>query len=223
MEEIKRLLTEYAAETNRILDEIMDIEEDSISVTLLSAMKYTLFSGGKRIRPILTRMVAEMVDGRVDCALRVGAAIELIHTYSLIHDDLPSMDNDDYRRGKLTNHKVFGPGIAILAGDALLTYAFNILSKLTLPPARVIKIIELVSEGAGYQGMVGGQVLDLEAEGKETGLERLKQIHQAKTGALFRSSILAGAYCGNPSPEEINALKDFSHYLGLTFRATSKS
>lgn len=219
MIEIKKLLKEYARDTNEVLEEIMDsAETNSISETLLNSMKYSLFSGGKRLRPILTTMVSEMAAGEKEVSMRAGAAIELIHTYSLIHDDLPSMDDDDYRRGRKTNHKVYGPGIAILAGDALLTYAFNIISHLELSPEKKVKIIEIVSQGAGYTGMVGGQVLDLEAENRELDLKSLQKIHLAKTGALFKASILTGAYCGNPTEMEIKALKIFSGELGLTFQ-----
>jgi geranylgeranyl diphosphate synthase type II len=215
--EIKNILGEYSLQTNKTLEELLNIETP-LSGTLLLAMKYSLFSGGKRLRPALTRMVAEMVGGDLNAALIVGAAIEMIHTYSLIHDDLPSMDNDDYRRGKLTNHKVYGEGIAILAGDGLLTYAFHVLSRIPLPPENTLKIIEVVSGGAGLEGMVAGQVLDLEGENRDLKLEELKAIHRAKTGALFKSSILAGAFCGSPSLEELKSLEEFSEYLGITFQ-----
>ncbi len=214
---IKKILEDYSGQTNKILGELLNIETP-LSETLLSAMRYSLLSGGKRLRPALTRMIAEMVDGDIEAAVTVGAAVEMIHTYSLIHDDLPSMDNDDFRRGKPTNHRVYGEGIAILAGDGLLTYAFNILSKLSLAPTKALKIIELVSAGAGLNGMVAGQVLDLEGENEELKLDELQKIHKAKTGALFKSSILAGAYCGQPTEKELNFLEDFSKYLGITFQ-----
>lgn len=214
---IKDILQHYANETNRVLNEIM-AKEDFLAPTLLKSMEYTLFSGGKRLRPILTVMTAKLVDGDLKNAYIIGAALEMIHTYSLIHDDLPSMDNDDFRRGKPTNHKVYGAGIAILAGDGLLTLAFNILSKLELPAEKKSKIIELVSEGAGVNGMVGGQVFDLEAENREVTLQELKMIHKAKTGALFESAILAGAYTGNPSIEELSNLRVFAEQLGLSFQ-----
>ena len=217
VEEIKTILSKKAAEIDETLEEIMDIQ-GSVSETLVEAMQYTLFAGGKRVRPVLTLMVAEMIGGDQKIARKVGSAIELIHTYSLIHDDLPSMDDDKYRRGELTNHNVFGCGKAILAGDALLTYAFNLVSRLDFSSKNLIKIIEIISEGAGLQGMVGGQVLDLEGEEKNLDAEELKLVHNHKTGALFRSSILAGAYCGNPNQEEIEALTKFSYHLGLLFQ-----
>jgi len=216
--EIKKILIQYASKTDTVLKELLDITETSVPLTLLKAMNYTLQSGGKRLRPVLCLMTAEMINGDLDSALKAGAAIELIHTYSLIHDDLPCMDNDDFRRGRPTNHTIFGTGIATLAGDALLTYAFNILSKLNLSHSIIVKIIELVSEAAGFNGMVGGQVMDLEAEGREITLDELLEIHRAKTGALFRSAILTGAYCGNPNKIEIKALEEFSIYFGLIFQ-----
>ncbi|MFW6035268.1 MAG: polyprenyl synthetase family protein [Halothermotrichaceae bacterium] len=218
MKDFKKILKEYAVEVNDELKKVMNLQEEILSETLLSSMKYTLFSGGKRIRPILTIMTAEMIGGSREAALRVGAAMELIHTYSLIHDDLPSMDNDDFRRGKKTNHNIYGTAVAILAGDGLLTYAFNLLSQLSLAPENIIEIIRIISDGAGHNGMVGGQVLDIEAENKKVNLDQLRQIHKGKTGALFKSSILAGAHCGNPDSEERQALSDFSKYLGLTFQ-----
>ncbi|MFP4016317.1 MAG: polyprenyl synthetase family protein [Halanaerobiales bacterium] len=218
MKEVKDLLLKYAVESDKVLKELFDRGNPGLSDTLLSSMKYTVFSGGKRLRPVLTRMAAEVVEGDIENAMIVGNAIEMIHSYSLIHDDLPSMDDDEYRRGKLTNHMVYGTGIAILAGDGLLTYAFNVLSNLSLAAEKIIKIIELISYSAGAHGMVGGQVLDLEAEDKEIGLEEMMKIHRAKTGALFRASILAGAYCGDPTEEELEALEDYAEKLGLTFQ-----
>jgi len=218
LSEIKEIFKKYAAESDDLLKKLFDDKEIYLSETLISSMKYTLFSGGKRLRPILSRLAAEIVDGDIESAMIVGNAIEMIHTYSLIHDDLPSMDNDEYRRGKLTNHRVYGTGVAILAGDGLLTHAFNILSKLNLPAEKIVKIIELISSSAGVQGMVGGQLLDLEAENKDIGLKEMIEIHRAKTGALFKCSILAGAYCGNPTIEEIDALEKYAEKLGLTFQ-----
>jgi len=218
LEDIKIILKEKAIEVNEKLRDIMNIKEKVISDTLLEAMNYTLFSGGKRIRPILTILTAELIGANVEEAKKAGIAIELIHTYSLIHDDLPAMDNDDFRRGKLSNHKIFGDGIAILTGDALLTYAFEILSELKLEPQKVLKIITLVSCDSGFNGMVGGQVLDLEGEGKNISFNELKKIHGAKTGALFRTSILLGVYCGNYTESEFLALSNYAKYLGLCFQ-----
>ncbi|MFW6021931.1 MAG: polyprenyl synthetase family protein [Halanaerobiaceae bacterium] len=218
MNDIKQLINIHAEKINKILKELLEEEEIQLSETLVSSMRYSLLSGGKRLRPVLTTLVAEMINGDIENARRVGAAIEMIHTYSLIHDDLPSMDDDDYRRGKKTNHRVYGPGIAILAGDGLLTYSFSVLSKLSLPAEKKIKIIELISQCAGLQGMVGGQVLDLEGEEREIDLQEMQIIHRAKTGALFKASILAGAYCGDISAREIDALEKYAELLGLTFQ-----
>ena len=211
-------LQKYINDVDKDMKALFEDKELYLSETLLESIKYSLFSGGKRLRPILSRAVAEMLDGDPASARMAGAAIEMIHTYSLIHDDLPSMDNDDYRRGKLTNHRVFGSGMAILAGDGLLTYAFYVLSRLPLPAEKVVKIVELISASAGIQGMVGGQALDLGAENREIGLEEMKKIHRAKTGALFRASILSGAYCSELSEEEFLALDRFAEKLGLTFQ-----
>ena len=217
MENTKQMLSEKAEEIEQTLKEFLDIENVASS-TLVESMQYTTFAGGKRIRPILTMMTASLVGGEKEISKKVGAVIELIHTYSLIHDDLPSMDNDDYRRGKLTNHQVYGSGIAILSGDALLTYAFNIVSGLDFDSDKLLQIINLISEGAGFQGMVGGQVLDLEGENKNLTLKEMQKIHTYKTAALFKTSILAGACCGDPTEEEIKALNNFAYNLGILFQ-----
>ncbi len=218
MHPFKEILNEYIKIVNETLEGLMDIEENAVSRKLVESMKYTLFSGGKRVRPYLTIEVANIVDGNMDVAKMIGGAIELIHTYSLVHDDLPAMDDDDYRRGQLTNHRVYGNDMAILAGDGLLTFAFNILSQVNLPPAKVIKIIKLISAAAGYNGMVGGQALDILNDKENISINKLKKIHSAKTGALFECSILAGACCGNPSNAEIEALSNYARYLGITFQ-----
>ncbi|MFY9394723.1 MAG: polyprenyl synthetase family protein [Halanaerobiales bacterium] len=218
MQDFEKKLQEYIRDVEKDLSLLFEDKDLYLSETLLDSIKYSLFSGGKRLRPVLSRAVAEMLDGDVASARMAGAAIEMIHTYSLIHDDLPSMDNDNYWRGKLTNHRVYGSAVAILAGDGLLTYAFNVLSRLPLAPEKTLKIIELISVSAGVQGMVGGQVLDLEAENKEIGLEEMKKIHRAKTGALFRAAILSGAYCSEIGREDLLALDRFAEKLGLTFQ-----
>lgn len=218
MKKIKKLLAQKAQEVERELNKLFDLKETELSPTLSRAMEYTVFAGGKRIRPVLTVLSTEMLDGDKKSALKAGAAVELIHNYSLIHDDLPSMDDDDFRRGKATNHRVFGEGIAVLAGDALLTYAFEILADLNLKPSKVINIVKLLSVSAGYQGMVGGQVLDLEGEEKILNLDEMQKVHRGKTGALIKASVLAGAYCSNVNEEEFNSLKDYAENLGVTFQ-----
>ncbi|HKL76114.1 MAG TPA: farnesyl diphosphate synthase [Halanaerobiales bacterium] len=213
-------INKKAEEVEKTLKELMKSFKPVISKTLFDSMEYSLFSGGKRIRPVLAMYSAEIVNGDQKTACKVGSALELIHTYSLIHDDLPSMDDDDYRRGEKANHIVYGPGIAILAGDGLLTGAFEILSDMNLEPTKKIKIIKIISKNAGANGMVGGQVLDLESEDKDIEIEDLKNIHLAKTGALFKAAILAGAYTANPTKKEIEAFKIYSEKLGLLFQIT---
>lgn len=217
LSEIEELIHQKAEIINKQIDAVFSGTE-SVAGTLKEAMEYTLFSGGKRIRPVLTLMTAEMLSGNLQAACRTGVALEFIHSYSLIHDDLPVMDDDDYRRGKPANHKVFGPGIAVLAGDGLLTRAFEVLSDIDLEPEVVLAIVRLTATAAGDGGMVGGQVLDLEAEDREIGLEELQRIHRNKTGALFRAAVLAGALCSGAGKEQLAALEDFADNLGLLFQ-----
>ncbi len=187
---------------------------------LKESMTYSLQAGGKRVRPVLALASAKAVGGEIEGILDAVCALELIHTYSLIHDDLPSMDNDDYRRGKLANHKVFGVGQAILAGDALLTYAFELLGK-TIPgvtPERQLRVVREVAKAAGPSGMVGGQVRDLEGENKQLDLEELESIHRMKTGAMLVVSARLGAILAGGSEEEIEALTDYAQAIGLAFQ-----
>lgn len=183
------------------------------------SMRYSLIGGGKRIRPVLALASAEAVGGKPEVVVQAAAALELIHTYSLIHDDLPAMDNDDYRRGRLSNHKVFGEAQAILAGDALLTYAFELLGNLEYPqPERLLRVIAEVAAAAGKDGMVGGQVLDLAGEGKTLTLAEIEEIHKAKTGAILTVSARLGGILGGGSEAEIKALTDYAQALGLAFQ-----
>ncbi|MGM0445336.1 MAG: polyprenyl synthetase family protein [Bacillota bacterium] len=202
-----------------MIDEIRKNSSFSLN-TIIDSMEYSIKAGGKRIRPILTVKVAEMVDGNKETAYRIGTALELIHTYSLIHDDLPAMDDDDYRRGQLSNHKVFGEGMAVLAGDGLLTYAFELLSNLKLDSKKVLKVINLAAKNAGFKGMVGGQSLDLKYENEKIDLDTLINIHSLKTGALFQTAVLGGAYCGNPTDNDLKALNSYAKNLGLLFQIT---
>ena len=186
---------------------------------LKDAMGYSLAAGGKRVRPLFLLAVMESLGVDNPEALTVGAAIEMIHTYSLIHDDLPSMDNDDYRRGQLTNHKVFGEALAILAGDGLLTYSFGVIARLeSVPAEQKLQLIQLLSEAAGAEGMVGGQVLDIESEGKIITVEELQEIHVNKTGALLSFSIEAGAVLASATEQTRLALKHFGYHIGLAFQ-----
>lgn len=191
----------------------------SIPVPLKESMDYSLQAGGKRIRPMLLLAVLHEMGTQHPDAMKVAAAIEMIHTYSLVHDDLPSMDNDDLRRGMPTNHKVYGEAIAILAGDALLTYSFGIIARLEhVSSDDKVRLIDLLSVAAGAEGMVGGQVLDIEGEEKKLSLEELEQVHRLKTGALLTYSILAGAILGGASAEEMVAFGKFGEHLGLAFQ-----
>ncbi|MCZ8537962.1 polyprenyl synthetase family protein [Paenisporosarcina quisquiliarum] len=186
---------------------------------LKEAMNYSLAAGGKRVRPLFLLAVLDFFKVQHSEATTVGAAIEMIHTYSLIHDDLPSMDNDDFRRGKLTNHKVYGDAMAILAGDGLLTYSFGVLSRLkSVSPDNKLELIQLMSEAAGAEGMVGGQVLDIESERKTISVEELETIHINKTGALLTFSIVAGAILASADAHAKKALKDFGFHIGLAFQ-----
>jgi len=183
------------------------------------AMRYSVFAGGKRIRPILCLEAARMFTENPSGAVQVGCALEFIHTYSLIHDDLPALDNDDLRRGKPTNHKVFGEAIAILAGDALLTLAFQTLAFAPVDPQRRVTIIAMVAQSAGTdRGMIGGQVADIEAEGKAPDVGTLEYIHRSKTAALIRASIVAGAIAGGAERADAARLLNFGENIGWAFQ-----
>ena len=185
-------------------------------------MGYALTAGGKRVRPILAIASYEAAGGRSPAGsiLPVASSIELIHTYSLIHDDLPAMDNDDFRRNKPTTHKAFGEAEAILAGDALLTDAFNIISRADAKPAVLLKVIQELSYGSGPEGMVGGQSMDIMLEGKKANKKQLSYIHAHKTGALIRASIRIGAIMANASPAKLGALTEYGEKIGLAFQVT---
>jgi len=183
------------------------------------AMRYSVFAGGKRIRPTLCLEAARMFTDDLEGAIQVGCALEFIHTYSLIHDDLPALDNDDLRRGKPTNHKVFGEAIAILAGDALLTLAFQTLAGAPLESGRSVRVIAEISAAAGtVKGMVGGQVADVEAGGKPVNAATLEYIHRSKTAALIRGSIVAGAIAGGAGDLDVERLRRFGDCIGWAFQ-----
>ncbi|MDN5344259.1 MAG: geranylgeranyl diphosphate synthase, type [Clostridia bacterium] len=196
--------------------------EDSYPPAIHRAMRYSLFAGGKRLRPILVLAAGEAVGSPVEPLLPAACAVELIHTYSLIHDDLPAMDNDDYRRGRLTCHKVFGEAIALLAGDALLTRAFAVLSQDQpgLNPARTLQAIAELAAAAGSQGLIGGQVVDMEAEGKPATLEVVNYIHAHKTGSLIRACLRLGGILGGGNEEQLAVLTRYGEALGLAFQIT---
>lgn len=196
--------------------QINSIEAPSI---LKEAMNYSVAAGGKRVRPLFLLAVLDVLKVEHCEALTVGSIIEMVHTYSLIHDDLPSMDNDDYRRGQLTNHKVYGEALAILAGDGLLTYSFGELSRLKSVQAEdKLDLIRLLSLAAGAEGMVGGQVLDIESERKLISVKELEMIHINKTGALLSYSIEAGAILASADEKTKKSLTDFGYHIGLAFQ-----
>lgn len=188
---------------------------------IYEAMRYSLLAGGKRLRPILCLATCELLGGTAEMSMPTACALEMIHTMSLIHDDLPAMDNDDYRRGKLTNHKVFGEDIAILAGDGLLAYAFEFVATQTqnVAPQNIIEVIARLGRTVGAAGLVGGQVLDLESEGKtDITAETLTFIHTHKTGALLETSVVSGAILAGACPEEVKKLSQYAQNIGLAFQ-----
>jgi geranylgeranyl diphosphate synthase type II len=187
--------------------------------TIHQAMRYSVFAGGKRIRPMLCLEASRIFSAETNAAVEAGCAIEFIHTYSLIHDDLPALDNDDLRRGKPTCHKQFNEATAILAGDALLTLAFETLSRIPADASRCVAVIREVSSAAGTRdGMVGGQVADIEAERKPVTAEMLSYIHRSKTAALIRGSVIAGAICGGGDAEDVERMRRFGDDIGWAFQ-----
>jgi len=219
--ELKEYLRERAALVDAALGRWLP-GEDVLPPRLHEAMRYSVFAGGKRLRPILIIAACEAVGGVPERVLHAACAMEMIHTYSLIHDDLPAMDDDDFRRGRPTNHKVFGEANAILAGDALLTEAFRLLADAEanrgLDPAVSLRVIETIARCAGSQGMVGGQVVDMESEGKPIDFATLQYIHTRKTGALFLAAIQAGAWLGGGNNGQVAALTRYGETAGLAFQ-----
>ncbi|HEX2768218.1 MAG TPA: farnesyl diphosphate synthase [Geobacteraceae bacterium] len=219
-------LKKYLKERCLLVDEALDRflpPADELPDSLHKSMRYSVFAGGKRVRPILLLAACEAVGGDISPAMPAACAMEMIHTYSLIHDDLPAMDNDDFRRGNPTNHKVFGEAIAILAGDALLTEAFILLSdpghwgKTGL--ARLLPVIHEIARSAGSHGMVGGQVVDMESEGKhDVDLAIVQYIHTHKTGALLKASVKAGALLGDADDAGLAAMTRYGEAIGLAFQ-----
>jgi geranylgeranyl diphosphate synthase type II len=194
-------------------------KEEAHPASIHKAMRYSVFAGGKRIRPILCLEAAAMFTENPVAAVSTGCALEFIHTYSLIHDDLPALDNDDFRRGKPTCHKVFGDAIAILAGDALLTLAFQTLAFVPVEPQRRLNILATIAQAAGTdRGMIGGQVADLEAEKKAPDVGTLEYIHRSKTAALIRASIVAGGLAGGATNEDVERLRRFGENIGWAFQ-----
>jgi geranylgeranyl diphosphate synthase type II len=219
-------LKHYLNERCKLVDEALDKllpRDDELPASLHKSMRYSVFAGGKRIRPILMLAACEAVGGDIRLAMPAACAMEMIHTYSLIHDDLPAMDNDDFRRGNPTNHKVFGEAVAILAGDALLTAAFIAMSRpassLQVPPATILAVINEIGSCAGSHGMVGGQVIDMESEGQhDIDLAIVQYIHTHKTGALIKASIKAGAMLGGADDKVLDAMTRYGETVGLAFQ-----
>ena len=221
--ELKAYLSERRAMVEDFLKGVFP-EPEGLSAEIISAMSYSLFAGGKRLRPILCMAGAESVGGEAQEVLPVAGAIELIHTYSLIHDDLPVMDDDDMRRGKPTSHKVFGEAVALLAGDGLLTKAFHLMAgadpEHRLRPGALLTVIGLIAEAAGYEGMVGGQVVDIQSEGKAVDSSTLQFIHTRKTAALIAASVVSGAILVGGEESQLKALTSYGQNIGLAFQVS---
>lgn len=224
---IKPMTGDYESYKKLIDDHILDYipDVDQRSETIYEAMKYSLIAGGKRVRPVLLLASCEFAGGNISSALPYACAVEYIHTYSLIHDDLPAMDNDDLRRGKPTNHKVYGAGIATLAGDGLLNTAYELMSKNmmlyfgdTKELIRRIKAMFTLAKAAGVRGMVAGQVSDIENEGRGCSCEMLEYIDSNKTGALITGAVRAGLYLGGADDDMMNHMTKYSEYLGTSFQ-----
>jgi len=216
---VQSLIQEGAELTDRALEELLPSVQ-TVPASIHGAMRHSTFAGGKRLRPVLVMQAAATIAGDMPAGVaRLGAAIEMLHTYSLIHDDLPALDNDDLRRGKPTCHVAFGEAIAILAGDALQTRAFEVLAGLHAPPAAVVQIIGLIANAIGtVDGMIGGQVLDLESEHLKPTPELVESIHRAKTGALIRVSVVAGGVYAGANAEDVARLDVFGRKAGLAFQ-----
>lgn len=216
--DLKSYLVARQKEVDRALDRFLP-RKSTRPATIHQAMRYSLFAGGKRLRPILCLAAAEACGGKIGATLPLACAIECIHTYSLVHDDLPSMDNDDLRRGRATCHKVFGDGIAILAGDALLTIAFEIAAHVKSTKRYDLReIFREIATAAGSQKLIAGQVADLEAEGRRITRDQLRYIHENKTAALLTTSVRLGAMAANANVKQLAAITAFGRALGLAFQ-----
>ena len=216
---LKKELEKYKDIIEKYLDEVLP-DGEGYQEKIFEAMRYSMFAGGKRLRPFLILKTCEVFSGSYENALPFASAIEMIHTYSLIHDDLPAMDDDDLRRGKPTNHKVFGEAIAILAGDGLLNYAFEtmIQSMLNDNSKKYINAFNEISKAAGINGMIGGQVVDILSENNDIDKDTLDFIHKKKTSALIEASVVAGGILGGASSEEAEALRNYGKSIGLGFQ-----
>jgi geranylgeranyl diphosphate synthase type II len=220
-------ITNYLSERKVLIEKALDNflpGVDEYPSQIHQAMRHSVFAGGKRIRPILTIASCEIFGGNIEQAIPTACAIECIHTYSLIHDDLPCMDDDDLRRGIPTCHKKFGEGIAVLAGDGLLTHAFQLLAMnhelAQISPQNTLRVIVDISKACSTKGLIGGQVIDLESENKKIDCATLSYIHQHKTGALLTTSLRSGAILGNASDDELSIVTEYGNLLGLVFQIT---
>ncbi|KAE8651956.1 geranylgeranyl pyrophosphate synthase, chloroplastic [Cucumis sativus] len=214
----KEYMVQKGASVNHALDAAVFLREP---LRIHEAMRYSLMAGGKRVRPVLCIAACELVGGNESMAMPAACAVEMIHTMSLIHDDLPCMDNDDLRRGKPTNHKVFGEDVAVLAGDALLAFAFEhiAVSTIGVSPPRIVRAIGELAKSIGAEGLVAGQVVDINSEGAaDAGLEQLEYIHLHKTAALLEAAVVLGAILGGGSNEDVEKLRNFARYIGLLFQ-----
>jgi len=217
--DLKSYLDERRSRIETALDRYLP-PTDSRPQILHESLRYSVLSPGKRLRPTLTLAAAEAVGGKDEDVMPTACALECIHVFSLIHDDLPCMDNDDYRRGRLTNHKVYGDAMALLAGDALLALAFQLIADnvATAPADRVLPTLRLIAEASGTWGMVGGQVVDMESQGQDVTIETLRYIHAHKTGALLTASVLAGALLAGATTAQVDALRAYGGHIGLAFQ-----
>jgi geranylgeranyl diphosphate synthase type II len=220
-------LEDYLDRQRRRVEASLDVwlpALDGYPPTLMEAMRYSVFAGGKRLRPILLLAATEAVGGDTEAVLPAACALECIHTYSMVHDDLPAMDDDSYRRGKLTNHKVYGEALAILAGDGLLTHAFEVLSSPALaecfPAPLLLQVTYRLARAAGSFGMIGGQVVDILSEGQKVPLATLEYIHRHKTAALIEAAVVMGALLGGGTPAQVQALETYGHSVGWAFQIT---
>ena len=217
------MLKEYLKEKKELIEKTIDsyLGEFSYPHVIAEGMRYAVLNGGKRIRPVLILMTLDILGKDETLGLPSGAALEMIHSYSLVHDDLPALDNDDYRRGKLTTHKKFGEAEGILIGDSLLTHAFNVLTEKNegvISYEKIVEIVKLTSSYAGINGMIGGQTVDVESEGKKIDMETLKYIHKNKTGKLLRLPIEIGCVIGDASKEIREKLEEYADLIGLAFQ-----
>ena len=217
------MLKEHLKEKKELIEKTIDsyLGEFSYPHVIAEGMRYAVLNGGKRIRPVLILMTLDILGKDETLGLPSGAALEMIHSYSLVHDDLPALDNDDYRRGKLTTHKKFGEAEGILIGDSLLTHAFNVLTEKNegvISDKKIVEIVKLTSSYAGINGMIGGQTVDIESEGKKVDMETLKYIHKNKTGKLLRLPIEIGCVIGDASKEIREKLEEYADLIGLAFQ-----